>query len=189
MGRFAGVVDRRQARQTLARWAGVPSSTSYCGALGSCSALDSLPAIPPSRSIRRLEPALRSARRRSSRTARRLFRQRNWRGKLLSIALCWLLLGVAVYLTGCATHSPTTGSGETRRSEGGVQTACLAFQPFRWSQRDTRETQEQAIRHNAVGVSLCHWQAGHPASNEPAAATDGSGSSTQPGRRAGSGVQ
>jgi hypothetical protein len=34
---------------------------------------------------------------------------------------------------------------------------CDVAEPFRWSGKDTRPTQEQAVEHNAVGKELCGW--------------------------------
>jgi hypothetical protein len=49
-------------------------------------------------------------------------------------------------LAGCAT---TTASVATDA------VACSAFEPIRWSRKDTDETIRQAKEHNAVWAALC----------------------------------
>lgn len=49
-------------------------------------------------------------------------------------------------LPGCAT---TTGS------VGTDSVACSAFEPIRWSKRDTEATTRQAKEHNAVWKAIC----------------------------------
>ncbi len=68
---------------------------------------------------------------------------RLWSHGLTVIALC-LSAGA------CQTMG---GNGKTS-----TPAACLAFQPIRWSQNDTLETQKQARAHNAAGVALCGWK-------------------------------
>jgi hypothetical protein len=36
--------------------------------------------------------------------------------------------------------------------------SCAAFQPIRWSRRDTDETIRQAKEHNAAWKALCNMQ-------------------------------
>jgi hypothetical protein len=36
-----------------------------------------------------------------------------------------------------------------------VHVACDSFSAFRWSKNDTRDTQRQAVGHNAAGKRLC----------------------------------
>ncbi len=68
---------------------------------------------------------------------------------LIGLQLSLLLVSV--------TACQTMGSDVTRGANLSVPVACLAFQPIRWSSKDTLETQKQARGHNAVGVSLCGW--------------------------------
>lgn len=61
----------------------------------------------------------------------------------------------ALALTLClaTANCRTTASGAT---DGAA--FCDVAAPFRWSARDTRQTQEQAASHNAVGKALCGWK-------------------------------
>lgn len=62
----------------------------------------------------------------------------------------WLrvaLLGIATAtLAGCAT---TTATG------GRTDVSCVAFEPMRWSRRDTDATIRAAKEHNAAWNALC----------------------------------
>lgn len=52
----------------------------------------------------------------------------------------------------------TTGSGaidQPTLTRLATDVPCKAFKPFRWSTKDTRETQEQAVEHNAAYSELC----------------------------------
>jgi hypothetical protein len=53
------------------------------------------------------------------------------------------------------TACQTTVSGGTSAPRGA--TFCEIAEPLRWSVKDTRETQDQAVEHNAVGKELCGW--------------------------------
>lgn len=58
-------------------------------------------------------------------------------------------------LVGCATgpRQPTvTAATEPDPAEGW---ACLAFRPITWSSRDTSETAQQVMAHNAVWDAVC----------------------------------
>lgn len=63
----------------------------------------------------------------------------------------WLLVALLALamptLAGCAT---TTATG------GRTDVSCVAFEPFRWSRRDTEETVRQAKEHNAAWHALCN---------------------------------
>ena len=59
--------------------------------------------------------------------------------------LATLLLG-SIVLTGCGT---TTRIVETKT------TACIGFQPITYSSRDTPETIEQIVAHNAAWDAVC----------------------------------
>jgi hypothetical protein len=50
-------------------------------------------------------------------------------------------------LAGCAT---------TMASVGTDAVACSAFEPIRWSERDTEETIRQVKGHNAAWKAICH---------------------------------
>ena len=56
---------------------------------------------------------------------------------------------VALALAACRTISGKTNTAATE------DWACLAFQPIRWSSRDTKETLDQIAEHNAVWEALC----------------------------------
>ena len=56
-----------------------------------------------------------------------------------------LLLAVLLPLAACQTTTPISVT----------DTSCLAFQPIRYSRRDTPETAEQIRQHNAAWDSLC----------------------------------
>ncbi|MGI9351967.1 MAG: hypothetical protein ACR2O3_10425 [Rhizobiaceae bacterium] len=60
------------------------------------------------------------------------------------------LVVIALVLTGCQMV-PTVGSDNTRWY-------CEGFRPITWSARDTTETINQIVEHNAVWESLCNWQ-------------------------------
>ncbi len=49
-------------------------------------------------------------------------------------------------LTGCATTTASVGTDAV---------ACSAFEPIRWSKRDTEETIRQVKEHNAVWKAIC----------------------------------
>jgi hypothetical protein len=49
-------------------------------------------------------------------------------------------------LAGCATTTATVGTDAV---------ACSAFEPIRWSRRDTDETIRAAKEHNAAWAALC----------------------------------
>lgn len=49
----------------------------------------------------------------------------------------------------------TTGTGGINAGAGSVSVACESFSDIKWSSKDTRETQEQAVEHNAVYDKLC----------------------------------
>ena len=55
-------------------------------------------------------------------------------------------------LPNCAT---TTGSAVTKADA--TRVACRAFQPIRWSRKDTDNTILQAREHNAAGAALGCW--------------------------------
>lgn len=55
-----------------------------------------------------------------------------------------LLAGVLI-LPACATTIPT----------GATDTSCQAFEPIRYSRKDTDETQRQVREHNAAWDALC----------------------------------
>lgn len=58
----------------------------------------------------------------------------------------WLVpLAVPLLLAGCATTTPTFVT----------DTACLAFEPIRYSRQDTPKTQSQIRAHNAAWDALC----------------------------------
>jgi hypothetical protein len=57
-----------------------------------------------------------------------------------------LLLMPFAILTGCATTTASVGSDVV---------ACSAFEPIRWSKRDTDETIRQAKEHNAAWAAVC----------------------------------
>ena len=57
-----------------------------------------------------------------------------------------LLLTPLLILPGCVT---TTGSA------GNDAVACSAFEPIRWSAKDTGETIRQAKEHNAAWRAVC----------------------------------
>lgn len=61
---------------------------------------------------------------------------------------------LAMLLAGCqATNlSQMTGLNEISKAP-----FCSVAEPLRWSGKDTRETQNQAVEHNAVGKELCGW--------------------------------
>lgn len=54
------------------------------------------------------------------------------------------LLG-ALLLTGCQTTTPTVA----------IDTSCLAFEPIRYSMKDTTETRAAIRGHNAAWDALC----------------------------------
>lgn len=56
------------------------------------------------------------------------------------------LLTVLPILPGCAT---------TMASVGTDAVACSAFEPIRWSARDTEETIRQVKEHNAAWEAVC----------------------------------
>ena len=60
------------------------------------------------------------------------------------------LLAIAMpMLTGCATMTATGGRTDV---------SCAAFEPIRWSRRDTDNTIRQAKEHNAAWKALCNIQ-------------------------------
>lgn len=74
--------------------------------------------------------------------------QSRMRGRLGSLSGLMLL----AILPGCQT---TTDSGATEKAD---LVACGAFEPFRWSSKDTPESILQAKEHNAAGRAICGWQ-------------------------------
>jgi len=50
-------------------------------------------------------------------------------------------------LPGCATTTASVGTNAV---------ACSAFEPIRWSSKDTDETIRQAKEHNAAWAVICH---------------------------------
>lgn len=62
---------------------------------------------------------------------------------------------LALLLSACQTGSlsPMTDSSAISKAP-----FCAVAEPFRWSGKDTRETQNQAVEHNAVGKELCGWK-------------------------------
>lgn len=77
-------------------------------------------------------------------------RQIDWQKKM-SVSEKLLML-VMMLLLGLTTSCTTMGLGGTRIV---TDTSCAAFKPITWSRKDTRETQEQIIEHNAVYKALC----------------------------------
>ncbi len=57
-----------------------------------------------------------------------------------------LLLVPLPILTGCATTTASVGTDAV---------ACSAFEPIRWSKRDTEETIRQVKEHNAAWKTVC----------------------------------
>jgi hypothetical protein len=57
-----------------------------------------------------------------------------------------LLLTLLPILPGCATTTASVGTDAV---------ACSAFEPIRWSKRDTEETIRQVKEHNAAWMSMC----------------------------------
>ena len=49
-------------------------------------------------------------------------------------------------LPGCATTTASVGTDAV---------ACSAFEPIRWSNKDTEETIRQVKEHNAAWVAIC----------------------------------
>jgi hypothetical protein len=49
-------------------------------------------------------------------------------------------------LPGCATRTASVGTDAV---------ACSAFEPIRWSKKDTEETIWQVKEHNAVWAAMC----------------------------------
>jgi hypothetical protein len=49
-------------------------------------------------------------------------------------------------LPGCATTTDSVGTEAV---------ACSAFEPIRWSSKDTDETIRQAKEHNAAWITIC----------------------------------
>jgi hypothetical protein len=49
-------------------------------------------------------------------------------------------------LTGCATTTASVGTDAI---------ACSAFEPIRWSKKDTEETIRQVQEHNAAWAAIC----------------------------------
>lgn len=46
---------------------------------------------------------------------------------------------------------------QTTASSGSPESACHAFEPITWSDKDTRPTVRQVVAHNAVGKAVCGW--------------------------------
>ncbi len=66
------------------------------------------------------------------------------------LSLLAALLAIAMpMLTGCGTMTATGGRTDV---------SCAAFEPIRWSRRDTDETIRQAKEHNATWTALCNMQ-------------------------------
>lgn len=65
------------------------------------------------------------------------------------------LCGIAslAILPACAT---TTGTAVTKADA--TRVACRAFQPLRWSSKDTDYTILQAKEHNSAGAALGCWR-------------------------------
>lgn len=57
-----------------------------------------------------------------------------------------LLLMPLLMLPGCATMTASVGTDAV---------ACSAFEPIRWSKKDTDETIRQVKEHNAAWLALC----------------------------------
>lgn len=66
------------------------------------------------------------------------FAKRAMRAALLPMPL--------LILPGCATTTASVGTDSV---------ACSAFEPIRWSSRDTDDTIRQAKEHNAAWAALC----------------------------------
>jgi len=66
------------------------------------------------------------------------FARRAMRAALLPMPL--------LILTGCATTTASVGTDAV---------ACSAFEPIRWSNKDTEDTIRQAKEHNAAWVAVC----------------------------------
>jgi hypothetical protein len=76
---------------------------------------------------------------------RRLLQKRQWTGRARR-ALLFATLSLSV--AACAP---------VMNSSGATSVACQAFEPIRWSQKDTDGTLSQVKEHNAVGKELCGW--------------------------------
>ena len=61
-----------------------------------------------------------------------------------------LLLGIAPFLTSCATNTLAS-----RTIGVDTSTVCRTFVPITISPADTKETQEQVLRHDAVWEEIC----------------------------------
>lgn len=59
-----------------------------------------------------------------------------------------LPLMLPLILAGCATTTASVGTDAV---------ACSAFEPIRWSERDTEETIRQVKEHNAAWKALCDF--------------------------------
>jgi hypothetical protein len=57
-----------------------------------------------------------------------------------------LLLTLLPILAGCATTTASVGTDAV---------ACSAFEPIRWSKKDTEETIRQVKEHNAAWAAMC----------------------------------
>lgn len=64
-----------------------------------------------------------------------------------------ILLPALLLMAACQTIPSTTNTAATDTPP--ADWACLAFQPIRWSSRDTRETLDQIAEHNAVWEAVC----------------------------------
>ena len=56
------------------------------------------------------------------------------------------LLTLLPILPGCATTTASVGTDAV---------ACSAFEPIRWSKKDTEETIRQVKEHNAAWAAMC----------------------------------
>ncbi len=56
-----------------------------------------------------------------------------------------LVLFLVVALTGCETPKITSGA------------ACDIFGPITYSRKDTKQTKDEIVAHNAVGAEVCGW--------------------------------
>ena len=79
----------------------------------------------------------------------RFWRNRELKKKRLLPGL--MACAIAPFLTSCATNT----LGDLRPIGVDTSTVCRTFGPITISPSDTKETQEQALRHDAVWEELC----------------------------------
>ena len=72
-----------------------------------------------------------------------------------------IIIGLLHRIQSESVRGRVAACATTTASVGTDAVACSAFEPIRWSKKDTNDTIRQAKEHNAAWASICRSRRGH----------------------------